>query len=75
LLSDGGSLFPSVALYSARTEPGPVTRPTAGEAAARHGEVLLVFSPDAAADFPGDLGGLALESVQRTGTAEPPPRP
>lgn len=69
LLADGGTLFPAVALYAARTEPGPVTRPALGEAPARQGELLLVFSPDPSADFPADVKGLALESVQRTVTA------
>jgi hypothetical protein len=66
LLADGGTLFPAVALYTARTEPGPVTRPAVGEAPARQGELLLVFSPDPGADFPADVRGLTLESVQRT---------
>jgi hypothetical protein len=71
LLSEGGSLFPSVALYTARTEPGPVNRPVPGEAATRSGELLLVFSPDANADFPGELKGLTLEAVQRTAASDP----
>jgi hypothetical protein len=38
---------------------------------AKPGELLLVFSPDALADFPAELKGLALESVQHTAVSEP----
>jgi hypothetical protein len=72
LLADGRTLFPSVALYTARSEPGPVTRPAPGsEKNARPGELLLVFSPDPAADFPADLERLSLESVQRSSQGTP----
>jgi hypothetical protein len=72
LMSEGGSLFPTLAVYGARSEPGPISRPPImDDPSVRPGELLLVFSPDAGADFPADLKGLALESVQRTAVSEP----